>query len=345
MKVTLDKAILGKSLLVFSLFLLFLYLQFDLGQKFRLDADWVYWQAKIRETYSSFLSIILAAFPFIILGIAISIIIGVFVRENFILKFIPKNRFLSHLAMATGGVIMPVCECGNIPVARRFLMKGLAPSQVLAFLLAAPIVNPITLITTLEAFNLDWKIALMRIMFGLGIAYTIAIVFSCKKVQNDVLSGIFNSRFLAPERCDTSPASKLKQAEGIFYSEFVEMFKMLLFGALIASLIQNFIPREILFSIGSNPVFSIIAMIILAFVISVCSSVDAFIALAYSSTFTLGSIMAFLVFGPMIDIKMLSMLRSTIKPKYLLLISLIVFSLSFTIGLGINYFYKEFYLI
>ena len=102
------------------------------------------------------------------------------------------------------------------------------------------------------------------------------------------------------------------------------MLKMLCLGALIASLTQVFVPREVLSSVGSDPLLSILAMIAFAFIISICSNVDAFFALAYTSTFTVGSIVAFLVFGPMIDIKMLALMRTTYKARLLGGMTLIV---------------------
>ena len=137
-----------------------------------------------------------------------------------------------------------------------------------------------------------------------------------------------------------STGSRARQwQEGIvvFRDEVSLMLKMLCLGAAIASLTQVFVPREVLTSVGSNPFFSIVAMIALAFIISICSNVDAFFALAYSSTFTVGSIVAFLVFGPMIDIKMLALMRTTYKASLLVMMTIIVTLTSILIGLVVNY--------
>ena len=115
------------------------------------------------------------------------------------------------------------------------------------------------------------------------------------------------------------------------------MLKMLCLGAVIAGLTQVFVPRDVLTSLGGHPIFSILAMITLAFVISICSNVDAFFALAYSNTFTAGSIAAFLVFGPLIDIKMLALMRTTYKAWLLAAMTFLVTLSSILIGLVVNY--------
>ena len=115
------------------------------------------------------------------------------------------------------------------------------------------------------------------------------------------------------------------------------MLKVLCLGAVIAGLTQVFVPRDVLTGVGGHPVFSILAMIALAFIVSLCSNVDAFFALAYSSTFTAGSIVAFLVFGPMIDIKMLTLMQTTYKARLLAVMTIVVTLSSILIGLVINY--------
>lgn len=115
------------------------------------------------------------------------------------------------------------------------------------------------------------------------------------------------------------------------------MLPALLIGAGVAALVQVAVPREVLVALGSDPAWSIIAMLALAFIVSICSNVDAFFALAFKDTFTAGSLVSFLTFGPMIDIKLLSMMRTTYRSRVLAQVSLLVLLLSAAIGLGVNY--------
>lgn len=231
---------------------------------------------------------------------------------------------------------LPVCECGNVPVARRLLMGGFTVSQSITFLLAAPILNPVTFLTTLEAFNYDKSIVIIRLLSGFLIANFIGIILSFKKPQNEFLNLDFYQEICEINEHGHSK-NTLKEALNIFNREFIEMFKVLIIGAALAAASQTFIPRDIIITIGQNPVLSILAMILLAFVISICSNVDAFFALSYVNSFTIGSVLGFLIFGPMIDIKLLTMLRTTYKAKLLAIVTLFVFLFSFLIALLVNF--------
>jgi len=290
-----------------------------------------------QEVFTLFLGLIIEAFPFIILGVTISTLIALYIKEEKILTYLPKNKFISHALVAFLGIFIPVCECGNIPVARRLISKKFSVSQATTFLLAAPIVNPITFITTLEAFNVDKNIALIRIASGYVIALTIGLVVSFKKNQNSLLKPEFYRETCHSEEHDQEKHRGLK----IFQKEFIGVFKLLFIGAFIAALTQAIIPREVLNTLGAHPILSILAMVVLGFVVSICSNVDAFFALSYSSSFTLGSLMTFMIFGPMIDIKILSMLKNTFKGKFLLWLSVGVAVCSVLVGIGVNIFYRS----
>src|ERR1700689_2923562 len=131
-----------------------------------------------------FLGIIIESLPFVVLGVIVSVLVALFVSEDIILKFLPKNRFASHAFFALIGIFIPVCQCGNIPVARRFVMKGFTSSQAITFLLAAPIVNPITFLTTYFAFSTNLSVVIIRLTAAFLIATVIGISMSYKKDQN-----------------------------------------------------------------------------------------------------------------------------------------------------------------
>ena len=295
---------------------------------------------QLQEVVTLFFGITVEAFPFVVLGILVSLAIQNLPFEKFVSRFIPKNRYFSHFFIALFGVFMPVCECGNIPVARQMLQKGLKVSHVITFLLSAPILNPITFWSTYAAFSYDKTIVVYRMLGGFLIASIIGIIFSFKKNQHEFLDG----KFYETKCCIThihhkgkkDIKSKLVSNLDYFVSEFGVMFKMLTFGAAVAALSQAFIPREVIVSLGYNPILSILSMMLLAFVISICSTVDAFLALSYANTFTKGSIVSFLIFGPMVDMKIFTMLKSTFKVKFLVLLSVLVALFTIFTGLLIN---------
>jgi uncharacterized membrane protein YraQ (UPF0718 family) len=76
---------------------------------------------------------------------------------------------------------------------------------------------------------------------------------------------------------------------------------------------------------------------LLAFIMSLCSNVDAFFAAAFAGTFSPGSLVAFLVFGPMINVKTLVMMTSTFKARALFWLTVIVVLATFMLALLANY--------
>ncbi len=343
----------NKGIILWSMFVLgvFAFIQFRLDQYLQYSIDGQSLALRLQELLTLFLSIIAEAFPFVILGTIISVIVALFIKSEWILKYLPKNVILSNLIISLFGVFMPVCECGNVPVTRRLLSKNFTVSQSIVFLLAAPIINPITLWSTIEAFSPDTSIVIIRLIGALVIANLAGFIISFKKNQYELLQDDFYNNYCKVnldnhdhnhdqhshhDHLHHHHNSKIEEAFEIFRTEFWEVTKLLCLGAFFAALSQIFIPRDVITSIGQSPILSIVAMMLFAFVISICSNVDAFVALPYVSTFSLGSIMSFLLFGPMIDMKILTMLKSSFKLKLIIFLVVFVGLSSFLAGLIIN---------
>ena len=304
-----------------------LYLQFD--QEGQVVSS------RLNDLVTTFRSIFIQALPFVFFGSLVSAIVNNYVKAEWLFKLLPKNRFLSHFFISFFGILMPVCECGNVPVARSFLLKGLKLSHVFTFLLAAPIINPITLWATWEAFQ-DPVILIVRIVGALFIANFIGTLLSFKKDESEFLTKEFYKEVCDVHEHEHKPS--FKDFLNSFQKEFILILEMLVIGAGIASISQSFIPREIILSVGSSPIFSILAMILFSFVISVCSSVDSFIVLPYVNYFTSGSIVSYLLFGPMIDIKILTLMKSSFSTKLLIIVTTFVTLFSILFGLLVNFF-------
>lgn len=291
--------------------------------------------ALFRDAITIFQGIVVEAIPFVILGVLASAFIHVYVSSKTLLKFIPKSRLGRIFFGPMMGFLFPVCECGNIPLARRMILKGVPLHVVVGFLLAAPVFNPIVILATIAAFPNQPQVVLLRIGLSLAIALTLSGVFSLIKDPKALLN-----QKLAEEKLDENcshepgkPFGKFLRTAGV---EFLEMTGMLILGAFIASFFQVVISRETLVSLGKGPVSSVMAMMLLAAVISICSNVDAFFALSYVNHFTFGSVMAFLVFGPMIDIKVIIMLNKIFRPKVVAYLATLVTLLSFLIFVFYN---------
>jgi len=218
------------------------------------------------------LSIVIEALPFVILGIIISSLIRRFLPPAKLTKILPRNPFWRRFTLSLAGLALPVCECGNVPVARSLLARGLKPADVVSFLFAAPILNPITIIATMTAFSFQPYMIWWRIIFALIIVQLTALIVSFMD-ENKIVRPAFKEYCRAHEH-----SSKLKEMLGSSRDEFWQLLTMLSIGAIIAAATQVFIPRAIINTVGNDIILSVIAMIGLSFVVSICSSIDAFFA-------------------------------------------------------------------
>jgi uncharacterized membrane protein YraQ (UPF0718 family) len=298
----------------------------------------------LAQTYvTTFLGIFIEAAPFLLLGSIASGVIAVFVTADDMARVIPRNPILATVIGALLGLIFPVCECGVVPVVRRLYQKGLPISAGIAFLLGAPVLNPVVIASTYAAFGLS-TIFWSRLGFTFLVAVSIGLVFNAQPS----LLRILRPGSLAPVMGGSSEiipesalqvehfADRLQRAFGIAADDFFDMGRYLVVGSLIATTLQTIVPQQALVNIGASPVTSVIALCLLAFVLSVCSTVDAFLALSFVNTFTTGSIIAFLVFGPMVDIKSTMMFLGVFRRRVVLYLVLLPLLAATVIGLAIN---------
>ncbi len=332
----------------------------------------------INSAFTLFLSLLVEAIPFLILGVLLSGLLLLFVDERKLMSVMPKHPLLGALAGSMAGFLFPVCECGNIPVARRLIMQGAPSSVAIGFLLAAPTINPIVFWATWTAFRDQPEIVFLRVGLSLFIATIVGWIFSAQadmsallqpsvarsrrfsktikapalvgagsriatgtfllgesqplQLDEDVIAGIGSSSAVGSKRL----SDRVQLLIDNTIAEIRELGGILVLGSAIAAIVQVGIPREIILGLGQGPVSSIVAMMILAAVVSICSTVDAFFALSFASTFTSGSLLAFLVFGPMIDLKGIGLLLTIFKQRAVIYLFLLAGQLTFISCLFIN---------
>lgn len=284
-----------------------------------------------------FLGIFIEAVPYLLLGTLASGLVEMFVNREQMARLIPRGGLGSALAGAVLGLAFPVCECGVIPLTRRLFSKGLPLSAGVAFLLAAPVFNPIVIFSTAAAFG--WgRMLFWRLGLTLVFAVVVGFIFSFEKDGGKVLKVAAPVLDLQPKPKVSLPvAEKMRQALIIATDEFFEMGRYLIVGAMLAAAMQTFVPQASLLAIGNGPLLSVLVMLTLAIVLSICSTVDAFVALGFVGSFSFGSILAFLVFGPMVDIKSIMMYRQVFKSRVVLYLVLLPFLMSLLSGLIFNY--------
>ena len=287
-----------------------------------------------------FLGIFIEAAPFLLLGSLVSGLLEVFVTREDIVRWIPRNPILATVAGAFMGFAFPVCECGVVPVTRRLFTKGLPMSVGVAFLLAAPVMNPIVFVSTYTAFG--WGAVLIgRFVITAIVAISVGIIFSMGARPHEVLRPVSwasgGSESVQPITMQKrSFVSNIYQALRVGGDEFFEMGRFLVIGCLLAAAMQTLVSQDTLTALGEGPLVSVLIMQALAFILSVCSTVDSFLALAFTGTFTGGSIIGFLTFGPMIDIKSTLMFVGVFKRKAVLYLIILPFLMTLFFGVWLN---------
>ncbi|OJG84133.1 ABC transporter membrane protein [Enterococcus raffinosus] len=278
-----------------------------------------------------FLSIVIEAIPFVLLGCIISGALQVFLTPERVRKILPNNKFLAILVGSFLGFFFPSCECGIVPIVTQFIRKGVPEHTAFAFMVTAPIINPIVLFSTYIAFGNSVKFALLR---GIGSLIVALIIGSWIAYFNrtPILKTALHDHSHSHHHHDKA---KRESFGGNVWSvlvhgidEFFDTGRYLIIGALIASSMQVYLPTQFMMQLTSSKIVGILVMLILAFTMSLCSEADAFVGSSLLSLFGTNAIVAFLVFGPMVDIKNLMMMKRSFHGKFILqliaLISVIV---------------------
>ena len=289
-----------------------------------------------------FLSLFIEAAPFLIAGSIVSGFIAVYVNQGMVERFIPNHPLLAALAGAGLGFVFPVCECGVVPVTRRLYGKGMPLPVGIAFLLAAPVINPVVIFSTYAAFG--WGPVLWgRVVFSMLVAFSVGLIFHLARPREILLPetlAVSSGRDDSGDRDHSHDHGGSRpgvwQALVMAGDDFLDMGRYLIAGAMLAAAMQTVVPQSTLLTIGQGPIISVFVMMALAYILSVCSTVDAFIALAFSNAFTTGSLFGFLVFGPMVDIKSSLLFMGVFRRRTVLYLILLPLALVAVIGVFWN---------
>jgi uncharacterized protein len=277
----------------------------------------------------SFLALAFEGLPFVLVGSLISGFIAAFVPSRVITRFLPKNRFLATLVSGLLGLIFPVCECGVVPVVRRLLDKGLPLSCGITYMLASPIVNPLVAISTYAAFRaqqpgLNTGIRLIcgylvAVIVGLAVSrLDPARLLGRQAVPARVRRRTALSIATMPDAPDATRGVSVMQrvigAVQLASDDFIDTAIYFMIGAAVASIFNTAIDQRIILPLASNPVLSVAAMMVIAGILTLCSTSDAFIAATFTA-FPIPARMAFLIFGPMFDFKLLFLYSALLKKR------------------------------
>ena len=286
-----------------------------------LTTPW--FQFSLPDFQYAFLSILLEGAPFLLGGAILSGLLEEFLPQSLMTRLLPMNPRTAIVVSGLLGMIFPVCECGIVPVVRRLLRKGLPVSCGVTYMLAAPIVNPLVILSTLAAFRGQGALEMTLLRFGIGL--TVAILAGWV-VSFAAPFSILRPGLLGREadhdhgHAAASPIDRLTNVTNVASRDFLDVAVYFVIGAAAAALFGTAVNQEIILPLAENPPLAITSLMALASVLSVCSTTDAFIA-ATLTTFPMAAKLAFLVFGPMLDFKLLFLYGAAFSRRFILLLA------------------------
>lgn len=295
--------------------------------------------SRMGDIFFSFLSIIFEGAPYILLGTVMSGFIAAFLPSKLLERVLPKNGVLATLLAGFLGLVFPVCECAVVPVVRRLVQKGLPLSCAITYLVSAPIINPIVIFSTMSAFqNVEAKtgvlgsggMALARISLGYAIAVIIGLLLLRKKPE-DVLSASVAAGAAKAAAETEAPATqpfntRLVHAMRTAMRDFLDTAMYFSLGVIITSVFNTQVDQAKVELVAGTDWTAIPSLMGLAFVLALCSTSDAFIA-APMAAFSSAAKLAFLVFGPMLDVKLVFMYSAIFRRKFVIWLCIAMFVL------------------
>ena len=253
-----------------------------------------------------FVAITVQAMPFLVLGITVSAAIAAFVPDNFLPRVLPDRPALAVPVAAVAGAALPGCECGSVPIAGRLVQRGALPAAALTFLLSAPAINPVVLVSTAVAFPGNPEVVAARALASLLAATVVGLIWA--RFGNDK----FLERARRRHTHDGPPLSVLVETAK---HDLLQAGGFLIIGAATAATLQTVVPRSILDGVASSGLASVLALAGLAVVMAICSEADAFVA-ASLTQFSLTARLAFMVVGPMVDVKLIALQTGTFGGRF-----------------------------
>lgn len=290
----------------------------------------------------SFLSILLEGVPFVLLGSLISGFVDVFISSERITRMMPKNQGVAIIVSGLLGLVFPMCECGSVIVIRRFIRKGLPLGCAVTYMLGAPIVSPIVALSTFAAFKGQNPELMAALRLGLGFSIAVFVGFIVRGLpraaimQPAMLGEVGRQRAglsVAPEPTMQEFAVAAERASfgrkvllsiQSATSDLLDVTFFLIIGAALASVFNTAVNQEVILPFAGNPPVAIIALMVLAGGLALCSTTDAFIAASFAS-FPFAAKLGFLLFGPMFDVKLFWLYGLVFKRRVVALLGIGLF--------------------
>lgn len=311
-----------------------------------------WFQLEFGDFAKAFLSVLFEGAPFLLLGSLISGFVDVFVSSERITKMLPKKPAPAIFLAGLLGLIFPMCECGSVVIVRRFIRKGLPLAVATSYMLTAPIVSPIVALSTYKAFTGQepWLMVCLRLGFGYLIGVTVAFVvhqLPLSRVAQPGLTGSPAKRRTGlsvsgepgAEGTEAAPVDFAQMVAGASRprkvmlaiqsatADFLDVAFFFVIGTAITSVFAVGVNREFIAPIAQSPFLSVVGLMVIAALLALCSTTDAFVAATQFAAFSQASKLAFLLFGPVFDLKLFWLYGLVFRRKFVVALGIGLFAL------------------
>jgi uncharacterized membrane protein YraQ (UPF0718 family) len=266
----------------------------------------------------AFLSVLLEGVPFILIGTLLSGIIDEFLPSRVMVRFLPRNAFFGICLSGAMGLVFPMCECGVVPVVRRLINKGLPVSNAIAYMLGAPIVNLIVLVSTYVAFRGQNPMEFTLLRLGVGYFVAVIVALAVHHLPQHLLlrRGVLSEVATPDTGIETEHLTvRAGNALRVAVADFLDVMVFFVLGVMVSALFSTSLNQELIMPLALNDWIATFSLMVFAGILSLCSTSDAFIAATLIS-FPSVAKLAFLVFGPMFDLKLLFIYGAVFRKRF-----------------------------
>lgn len=281
-------------------------------------------------------AIFLEAMPFLAIGALLSGAIEVLVSTEFLTKRIPKSTTGSIALGIAAGCVLPTCECGVVPVVRRLIKKGVPAPMAIAYMLSAPILNPVVLVSTFVAFR--GSVIMLAGRMAVAIVVAAVMGLAAKSCGSVLRNGNGNNGSNMNDHstcCHHGQKNRISQILLHAGNDFAAMVPFLILGAVASGLFKAFTPQGVFMAFTANPTLQVSGMMVLAVLLSVCSEADAFVAASFQP-FSAASQLAFVTIGPMVDLKLIGMYAALFTRRFFWILMIVPAVIIFLISVFIT---------
>lgn len=266
----------------------------------------------------SFLSVVLEGVPFILAGVVLSGLIDAFLPPRVLARLLPRHPAGGILLGGALGAILPMCECGIVVVIRRLLQKGLPLSSAMAYMLAAPVVNPIVAVSTYAAFRGQGPVEMMLCRIALSFAVAVVIASIVHFLRR---AWVLRPDLVAAPVIDDHPdvrSGKEKSAAAVRAAtgDFLDVTVFFVLGAAVATLFNTSVNQQVIMPLADDRALAVGSMMALAALLSLCSTSDAFVAATFTA-FPSAAKLAFMSFGPVVDLKLVFIYGLVFRKRFI----------------------------